>query len=87
MLFRSDATLVDMVLGGGFKQGYMFDCQPSSTTPDYLWMAYATPLQPGQTGDRYFVTNHAGVIFYSRTHSFTLNNACTIPADAIPVGR
>ena len=80
------ANLIDTVLGGGVKQGYTFDCQASATTPEFLWMATASPLAPGATGDRYFAINHEGVIFFSPSQPFTLSDDCEIPAHAAPVG-
>ncbi len=88
------ANLVDPILGAGTKRGYVFDTQPSSTTPEFLWFATANPGIPTTTGDRYFATNHEGVIYYSNTASIPMNTAdCTFPADRIasgdlmPVGR
>ena len=83
----SDATLIDFVLGGGVKQGYVFQLGVSPRSPEFLWMAVANPVQPGTTGDRYFVTNHAGVIFYSNTTPFSITADCDIPSTAVPVGR
>jgi hypothetical protein len=84
----SASTMIDGVLGSGMKQGYVFDCAPSRATPEFLWFAIANPVVPGTTGDRYFATNHAGVIWYSTTRAFTMNtDTCDVPTDAIPVGR
>lgn len=54
-----------------------------------LWMAVAKPEEPGVTGDRYFVTNHTGIIYYtgSQGGAFGLNGACEIPPNAVPVGK
>jgi Ca-activated chloride channel family protein len=59
--------LVDSVLGAGTKQGYQFEVHKSTKNPEYLWFAVARPTTPGSTGDRFFYTNQAGVIFYSTT--------------------
>lgn len=83
----SAATLIDGVLGGGVKQGYAFQVAASPTTPEFLWMAVASPIVPTTTGGRYFVTNHAGVIYYSNTTPFAITPDCEIPAHAVPVGR
>jgi type IV pilus assembly protein PilA len=61
------AKLIDPVLGSGTKQGYFFAAHPSTTTSEFLWFATASPEVPHATGDRYFFTNQAGVIFYSTT--------------------
>ncbi|MBX3466385.1 MAG: hypothetical protein KF878_05735 [Planctomycetes bacterium] len=81
------ARLIDEALGSGTKQGYRFEALPSPTTPEFLWMATATPVEPGRTGTRHFVTNHSGVIYYSTRAPFTLNPDCKIPEHATPVGR
>ena len=58
------------------------------TTSEFIWFATASPALPGTTGDRYFVTNHEGVTFYTSEAPFELNNIdCTIPATVRPVGR
>ncbi len=86
----SDTTLIDAVLGSGTKQGYHFACAPSALTPEFLWFAVANPVTPGVTGDRYFCTNHAGVIYYTglRGGSIAMNTTdCEIPASCLPVGK
>jgi len=83
----SAATLIDGVLGTGSKQGYTFQVAVAPATPEFLWMAVASPLVPGSTGDRYFVTNQAGVIYYSTTAPFTITADCAIPGNATPLGR
>lgn len=81
----ADAGLIDGILGSGVKQGYRFEFQAN---PDgFRWMATASPVVPTTTGDRWFVTNHTGVVHYSSEGPFALNDACEIPAHAIPVGK
>jgi hypothetical protein len=82
-----DTMLIDFVLASGTKQGYIFEASASQSTPEFLHMATARPALPGTTGDRYFAINHEGVIFYSATTPFTLNDACEIPPGVNPVGR
>jgi hypothetical protein len=79
------ANLVDPELGSGTKFGYRFEVRPSRSTPEFLWMATASPIEP-RPDARHYVTNHAGVVFYSTTAPFTWNDACSIPDDATPVG-
>jgi hypothetical protein len=80
--------LIDSILGSGTKQGYLFQAAPSASTSEFLWFAIASPVEPGVTGDRYFCTNQACVIFYTTEGSFTVNTTdCAIPANAVPVGR
>lgn len=83
----NDAFLIDSVLGSGVKQGYAFQVVPSPQTPEFLWMATADPVLPGKTGDRYFMINHEGIIYYSNTAPFTITPDCATPADATPLGR
>jgi hypothetical protein len=80
------ARLIDSVLGSGKKQGYRFELCRSSKNPEFLWMAVASPLEPGKSGKRHFATNHEGVIYYSST-PFELDRVeCKIKGGQ-PVGR
>ena len=82
----SNTTLVDAVLGSGTKQGYLFEASYSYATSEFLWWATASPEKPGETGERYFFTNQAGVI-YESTKPFEFNKVtCEPPKDAKPVG-
>jgi prepilin-type N-terminal cleavage/methylation domain-containing protein len=84
----SGQQLIDGVLGSGTKQGYFFACSYGSTTSEFLWYATANPAVPGTTGDRYFATNQAGVVFYTQTATITLNSVdCLLPATLLPVGK
>ncbi len=79
--------LIDAALGSGTKQGYRFAVRVSPEHPEFLWMATATPVEPGRSGGRFFVVNHAGVIYYSSRAPFALDDSCEIPSGATPVGR
>jgi hypothetical protein len=88
----SDTTLVDGVLGSGRKQGYVFTCRPSLDTPELLWFATANPERPGESGDRYFCTNHDGIIYYTGRLGRSIapdagGVECSIPAGLAPVGK
>jgi type IV pilus assembly protein PilA len=88
----SNATLIDGLLGSGVKQGYRFTCFPSVESPELLWFATANPVEPGETGDRYFCTNHAGVIYYTGSLGGSISPLaggpdCSIPANLLPVGK
>jgi hypothetical protein len=84
----SATQLVDEVLGSGTKHGYLFRAAASVSYSEFVWFATATPVIPRETGDRYFCTNHAAVIFYTTMGSFALNTTdCEIPASAAPVGK
>jgi len=80
--------LIDSVLGAGTKQGYAFVALASAGTPDFLWYATANPVVPTTTGDRYFATNHEGVIYYTTEGTPTINaTTCDPPTNMLPVGR
>ncbi|MBL4849234.1 MAG: DUF1559 domain-containing protein [Planctomycetes bacterium] len=77
--------LIDKVLASGKKQGYRFVVCHSSTAPEFLWMAVASPLDSSK-GMRHFAVNHEGVVFHSKT-PFELDSArCKIKGGK-PVGR
>jgi len=59
-----EAGLLDESLREGTRSGYRFEVHPSPTTPEFLWCASATPLDPSAE-QRHFGTNHAGVTGYS----------------------
>jgi hypothetical protein len=82
------AQLIDSVLASGTVRGYLFRVAASASTAEFLWFATASPAEPGVTGNRYFCTNSAGIIFYTTTGPFSLNTTdCAIPANAVPTGR
>jgi hypothetical protein len=78
---------LDTVLASGMKNGYLFDAQASSSTPEFLWFATAEPAKPGTTGDRYFATNHEGITYYSSSAPIPMNTTdCSMPADRLASG-
>ena len=84
----SNTTLIDGVLGSATKQGYGFVATPSASTAEFLWLATANPVSPRTTGDRYFATNHAGVIYYTTATPTAPNaNTCVISTAMLPVGK
>lgn len=83
----SDAGLLDPSLGSGTREGYLFQAQPSPTTPEFLWMAVANPIERREGARRSFVTNHQGVIYYTTEGSFGLDPSCRIPPGALAVGQ
>jgi type IV pilus assembly protein PilA len=90
MLSELNTTqLIDSVLGGGTKQGYLFQANYSFVTSEFLWFAVANPAIAGTTGDRYFSSNQAGVIFYSTAANLLLDtNTCSLPNNGvIPTGK
>ncbi len=81
----SAAALIDAVLGAGVKQGYRFDCRPSPTSPEFMWMAVANPVSD-ETGDRSFVVNHTGMIHWSR-EPLRWTPDCEVPPGLPRVGE
>jgi prepilin-type N-terminal cleavage/methylation domain-containing protein len=82
------AKLVDEVVGAGTKHGYSIQVAVSTTQPETLWFAVANPVLPGNTGDRYFAVNHAGVVFYTDRATVALNTTDSlIPTGMIPVSQ
>jgi hypothetical protein len=81
----SQEQLIDSALGSGTKRGYLFEAAPSASTSEFLWFAVANPQKPGVTGERYFCTNHAAVIFYTTSGALSLNTTdCAIPEPCRP---
>jgi hypothetical protein len=58
----SQTTLIDSVLGSGTYIGYRFECAPHRLTPEFLWSASATPMQPGGLA---LAIDHTGVLRYT----------------------
>jgi prepilin-type N-terminal cleavage/methylation domain-containing protein len=83
-----NANLLDTVLGSGTKQGYRFTVSYSMTSSDFLWFGTATPVIMGQTGDRIFVVNNSGAIFFTSTGTIPVDTgSCRIPAGCSPAGK
>ena len=85
----SNTQLVDSVLGKGTKHGYLFQASYSWLSSDILWFGVANPQIPGTSGDRYFETNVAGVVYYTTQGAFSLDTrSCTLPTPGIaPIGK
>jgi len=60
----TSADLIDNVLAGGAKSGYTFTYVAGPVAGDMIpsYTLNADPISPGQTGQRYFYTDHSGVI-------------------------
>jgi type IV pilus assembly protein PilA len=85
----NNTGLIDSVLGGGTKQGYLFGCVYSFSTSEFLWFAAANAAVQGTTGDRYFNMSMMGVIFYTTGGTLGLDtNTCLLPNNnVIPTGK
>ena len=56
------ACLIDSALGSGTKSGYVFALSGVSGTPASTYQFVASPVQPNQTGVRYFCSFSDGVV-------------------------
>lgn len=82
----STEGVVDVVIGTGTRQGYLFRVEYSATTSDFLWYGTCNPALPRSSGDLYFCVNQRGVIFYTFENSLAMNNTdCIQPPNVIPV--
>jgi len=59
------AGLIDADLARGAVGGYRFTAYASPETPEFLWLATATPVEPGETGGLYLAINHTRVVHHS----------------------
>src|ERR1039457_5488719 len=60
----TSADLVDSVLAGGTKSGYIFTWSAGTTDANSNYLNYAIsakPVTPGTSGQRYFYTDQTGV--------------------------
>jgi type IV pilus assembly protein PilA len=60
----TSACLIDNVLATGTKSGYNFAATAGSGTPAETYTSTAEPAAPGQSGQRDFCSDQAGVIYY-----------------------
>ena len=84
----NNTQLIDTVFGTGTKQGYLFQSVYSFSTSEFLWFAVANPRVPTSSGDRYFETSAAGVIFYTTNGNLGLDTStCDLPGRCVyPIG-
>lgn len=81
------ARLLDSSLVTGIQEGYLFEVAASRTDPTRRYLATATPIAPGQSGDRFFAINHAGAVYVRASRAFPLDLlTCELPGDAEPLG-
>jgi hypothetical protein len=67
----SGACLIDTQLAGGSKSGYSFRMANTSGTPVSAYNVIASPLQPNQTGVRYFCSFADAVVRVNPTASIS----------------
>ncbi|MGE0706899.1 MAG: prepilin-type N-terminal cleavage/methylation domain-containing protein [Planctomycetota bacterium] len=87
----SATNLIDPILGTGTKSGYTFaatadlsDIANSSNL--YRWEARAQPASQGTTGDRSFITNQSGVIYF-KPSPYTAGNGFASPVPGTALGQ
>ncbi|HEY6265236.1 MAG TPA: prepilin-type N-terminal cleavage/methylation domain-containing protein [Candidatus Acidoferrum sp.] len=61
----TQACLIDSVLAGGLKSGYIFTWTGDGQTPSVAYTINADPVARGGSGRRSFFTNYPGVIRYN----------------------
>ncbi|MDF1663104.1 MAG: hypothetical protein P1V97_15120 [Planctomycetota bacterium] len=66
-------AMKDYVLENDIRQGYRFTCQASKSQPSKSWWATAEPVEPGKTGERFFLITHKGDIYVSTTQPIVPN--------------
>jgi type II secretory pathway pseudopilin PulG len=70
---------LDTVLAAGTKNGYKFEVWPSPSNPNYEYWVKASPVKPGETGERFFYTNQTGAIHFSKS-DFDIDRATGKPS-------
>ncbi len=71
------AGLIDAVLAAGTRSGYVFEYTAGAAGPQGEIQGYAIsarPLQPGQSGKRFFFTDQSGIIRYSNNGPATVSS-------------
>jgi hypothetical protein len=83
----AETSLLEPDLASGLQNQYVFEVGVSGSFPGERWMATATPLSPGKSGENYFAINHTGAIYFRRGQPFQLDlHRCEFPPDAHPIG-
>lgn len=81
------ARLLEPSLVTGIHAGYLFEVAASRVDPTRRYLATATPMSPGQSGDRFFAINQAGAVYVRASRAFPLDLLrCELPGDAEPLG-
>jgi type IV pilus assembly protein PilA len=69
------ACLIDNTLASGTKSGYLFVATAAGGTPATTYASTATPVTPGQTGQRNFCSDQSGVIYNTQNPTACTNAA------------
>lgn len=75
--------LIGGTLATGVGNGYRIQLTASPEHPEFMWMAVASPLEPGL---RSFMINQGGVVYYG-PGPFVLDPGCQPPAGALCQSR
>jgi type IV pilus assembly protein PilA len=62
---NAGALLIDNVLAGGTKSGYVFTSAAGTAAPNTSYTTTAVPVTVGTTGQRSFFSDQSGVIRYN----------------------
>ncbi|MCO5168810.1 MAG: hypothetical protein M9894_20920 [Planctomycetes bacterium] len=81
-----DLRAAGLITDDDLPPGYAVEVRPSPARPQYRWIAVATPLTPGETGDRTYVVNHAGTV-WALDGPVAVDDDCAIPPGATRVAR
>ncbi len=73
----TSAQLIDSVLAGGENNGYAFTYVPGAPVSGVIstYTLSASPITPGQTGQRFFYTDQSGVIRSNLSATATVSDA------------
>lgn len=86
LLELGQQQLLSPLLASGIADGYQFEVAASRSAPDERWIATASPLASGRTGELSYATNQSGALWERRERAFPLDlDRCEVPADATPV--
>jgi hypothetical protein len=76
---------IDSVLGSGEKHGYRFEIGAPEGEAQYKYWAKASPVVPGETGERYLFTNQNGRIYYSKKDFEVNKESCEPPPGLLDI--
>jgi len=70
----SSACLIDTVLAGGLRNGYLYTMTNVTGTPHATYSVIATPSMPNASGIRYFCSFEDGVVRFSMSSLSSCDN-------------
>ncbi|MGA9643824.1 MAG: prepilin-type N-terminal cleavage/methylation domain-containing protein [Terriglobales bacterium] len=75
----SGSCFLDQQLASGIKSGYSFSVNGSSSTPNTSYQVIASPMQPAQSGVRYFCSFQDAVIRVNPTSAISTCDTTQTP--------